>query len=71
MGRDEDERGAQEKALDEIDESQKQLALNDDDDSGHWHRSLDEKREELNREKIENQKSFPPTESKTCVTNSF
>lgn len=56
MGRDEDERGAQEKALDEIDESQKQLALNDDDDSGHWHRSLDEKREELNREKIENQK---------------
>lgn len=56
MGRDEAERIEQAKALGEISNSEKAWASKDDDDSAHWHRSLDEKREELNGAKIENQK---------------
>ena len=56
MARDETERKEQSKALEEISNSEKEWTSKDDDDSAHWHRSLDEKREELNREKLENQK---------------
>lgn len=56
LGRDEEERKEQEEALEEIATSEKEWTSQEDDDSDRWHRSLDEKREELNGAKIEHQK---------------